>query len=124
MLSPVLSPDGSRVALFVAAPGHTGLWTAGVAGAQPHKLVDGNAVPLVWGDTGFIYFVKSEPGDSGRTIVEAVNAATGSAGSSFPLPVSCDPGSLSVSRDGSRFVCAVREAVSDVWVVDNLDLGR
>jgi len=124
MLSPVLSPDGTRVALFVAAPGQTGLWTASVAGAQPHKLVDGNALPLVWGDTDVIYFVRSEPGDSGRTIVEAVNAVTGSAGPSLPLPISCDAGSLSVSRDGNRAVCAVREAESDVWVVDNLDLGR
>jgi hypothetical protein len=86
--------------------------------------VDGNALPLVWGDTDLIYFVRSEPGDSGLTIVEAVNAATGSAGPTLPLPVSCDTRSLSVSRDGSRAVCAVREAESDVWVVDNLDLGH
>lgn len=119
---PPTHPPATRAALFVAAQGHTGLWTASVAGAEAHRLIDGAAVPLVWSDTDVIYFVRTEPGDSGRTIVEAVNTVTGAAGPSLPRPVSCE--AVSLSGDGNRAVCAVREAVSDVWVVDNLDLGR
>jgi hypothetical protein len=122
ILSAVLSPTGTDIALFMAAPGQTGLWVTSLQGGQPRRLVDGNAVPLAWSNAGVIYFVRSDPGESGQTTVESIDATDGAAGPSFVLPVGCAAGGLSVSRDGRRAVCAVREEESDVWVVDNLDL--
>jgi hypothetical protein len=123
-MMPVLSPDEKEIGVFVAAPGQLGLWIVPVAGGEPRKLVSGLAVPLAWGNRNTIYFVQRGTTDPAHTVVEQVDATTGAVGRRFELPLRCELGDLTIDRTGDRVVCAVREETSDVWVIDNLNLGR
>ena len=96
-----------------------GLWILPIAGGSPRRLVAGMAIPVAWADDGTVYFVRGGLERSRVTQVKKVLASGGTPRLHIELPEGCDLRDLAVSRQADRFVCAVGEVESDVWVIDN-----
>ena len=66
-----------------------------------------------------MYFARGVAGDSGQVRIEKVASSGGTPQLVIELPEGCGLRELTSSRQGDKFVCAVVEVESDVWVVDN-----
>jgi serine/threonine-protein kinase len=119
---PVIAPDGGRFVAFFGFATEVGLWVLSTDGGVARKLVTGLAWPLLWTEDDTIFFVRDPFGGSGNTQIERVSSGGGKTDVMLQLPFRCEFGNLTISRDGERVVCAVREDISDVWVMDGLDL--
>jgi hypothetical protein len=119
---PVISPDGTRFAVFFGTPQEAGLWLLTTDGRAPSKLIDGNAWPLSWTSDGSVLFVRDPFGRSDVTLIERVSSDGATVATVMELPFRCGFGDLAVTREADRVVCALSEATSDVWVIDGLEL--
>jgi len=119
---PVMAPDRARFAAFLGFATEVGLWVLSTDGGVARKLVTGLAWPLLWTEDETIFFVRDPFGGSGNTQIERVSSGGGTTEVVLQLPFRCELGNLTISRDGERVVCAEREGISDVWVIDGLDL--
>jgi len=108
---PQLSPDGKTVAFSVrqtdyeANKGRNGVWTAPVAGGEPHRLTDKalNASGARWSHDGAnLYFLAPKDGTSQ---LWRVAAKGGEATQSSALPL--DVGNFKISPDGQRVLVSV-----------------
>jgi serine/threonine protein kinase len=117
--SPVYSPDAQRVAIFLNRlpdPGQA-LWIINLANSSEKLAKKGIAYPVVWtSDEKWIYAIEQ------GSLVK-ISASTGETlpVDGFPFNGFGDDSEIDITPDGRQFVVAVREQVSDVWVVDNFD---
>jgi Tol biopolymer transport system component len=120
--TPVIAPDGVRVAAFLGNRRDAGLWLLSMDESVPRKLVDGRAWPLGWTDDDAVLFVRNPFGGSGVSRIEKVSSDNAVVQTVLELPFECELGNLTVSRQGNRAVCALTERTSDVWVVEGIEL--
>jgi hypothetical protein len=110
------------VAMFRGSRDQVGLWIVPTGEGEARKLLDGVVVPLAWEGNRAIHVVRDPVAGMQATRIERVALSGGAARVALELPFACDISGLSLSHDAGRAVCAVREGVSDVWVVDGLTL--
>ena len=120
--TPVIAPDGVRVAAFLGNRRDAGLWLLSMDESVPRKLVDGRAWPLGWTDDDAILFVRNPFGGSGVSRIEKVSSNNAVVETVLELPFECELGNLTVARQGNRAVCALTESTSDVWLVEGIEL--
>ena len=120
--TPVIAPDGKHLAVFLGMGQEQGLWLLPMGAGDVRKLVADLAWPLAWLDEEAIMFVRDPFGGSGNTRIEVASSVDGATETVLELPFRCDFGNLTVSRDGDRVVCALRESTSDVYVIEGVDL--
>jgi Tol biopolymer transport system component/DNA-binding winged helix-turn-helix (wHTH) protein len=140
VFSPIVSPDGEKVAVFWNRPNGRGIWVMDLATGRKTMLLGSekaDAVPLGWSPDGQrLYLWGGEQfAYRGRTVkfgettkdmrVLAVPATGGPVSTVAVLPFT-EVGGISITPDGRRFVCAVYSSRSDVWIVDHFDpeVGR
>jgi Tol biopolymer transport system component/DNA-binding winged helix-turn-helix (wHTH) protein len=140
VFSPVVSPDGRKVAVFWNRRDGRGVWVLDTSTGQKTMIVSdeqAEAWPLAWSRDGRrLYLFGGErsayrglhvrAGETMKDVrVLSVPAAGGNVTTVAVLPFS-EVGGVSMTPDGRRFVCAVYSSRSDVWVVDDFDpdVGR
>jgi Tol biopolymer transport system component len=137
VFSPVVSPDGRRVAVKWNRPKGRGIWTLDVATGRQTKLIDdeqSGVMPLAWSRDGQRLFLFTGERAAYRglavrfgettkdTRVLTVPAAGGAVTTLAVLPFP-EVGGVAITPDGRRIVCAVYTSRSDVWIVDHFDPG-
>jgi Tol biopolymer transport system component len=135
VFSPVVSPDGRKVAAFWNRRDGRGTWTLDTATGEKSMIVgaeQADALPLAWSRDGQRLYLSGGERSAYRglhtrlgettkeTRVFSVPAAGGSVTTVAVLPFA-EVGGISMTPDGRRFVCAVYSSRSDVWVVEHFD---
>jgi Tol biopolymer transport system component len=135
VFSPVVSPDGRKVAAFWNRRDGRGTWTLDTATGEKSMIVSAeqaDALPLAWSRDGQRLYLSGGERSAYRglhtrlgettkeTRVFSVPAAGGSVTTVAVLPFA-EVGGISMTPDGRRFVCAVYSSRSDVWVVEHFD---
>ena len=126
MFYPCLSPDSSKIAIFwnrtrnVINELSYGIWVISRKDSSQKLLLEGMFNPLKWSKDGeWIYASHSRktPAD-----ILMINARTGSTKIIFTLPPSeVNYSNTDITPNGKVIVCAVEEANSDVWMIENFD---
>lgn len=120
------SPSGSRIAFSGNRPDGDDLrvWMLDCATGEERLLHDGWAAPFAWSPDGaYVYLITDDPAmrRQGRTAVLRVSEDGGDAERLFDLPGPLGGwSSISMSGDGSRLVCAVRDRRADVWILEGI----
>ncbi len=86
----------------------------------PQRITETVAYPLGWNEDGTIFFIDDGVEGSGATHIHAIPSTGGEPQTWMDLPFNCGFSNLTLSNDGRRAVCAVNDAVSDVWLVDQV----
>ena len=119
MFSATYSPDERRVAVYWNRPPQRGIWILSPATGAEDKVYDGYAFPAGWSPDGLsVYAVDLSNSNSARLL--SVPASGGNARVLAALPWPTE-GLNCVTRDGRRFVCAVPQSTSDVWIAQHFD---
>lgn len=135
MFSPVYSPDGTKIAVQWNRRPQRGIWlidTKDHQGTLVHATAVDSAMPVGWSaDARSIYVMEGKSltfrgmtAPLGETITDAriVRLPVNGVGVKTVAVLPFDEiGSVDMTPDGRRFVCAVYSSRSDVWVVDNFD---
>jgi dipeptidyl aminopeptidase/acylaminoacyl peptidase len=108
---PIYSPDGMRVA--VNARG--GIWVVSVKDNTGSLVIKEKASLVGWSPNGNSVFAAI------KDQMMAIPLNGGNAKPLFTLPT---PNILCVSPDGRRFIYSVSEAMSDIWLLSNIDPAR
>ena len=135
VFSPVVSPDGKRVAVQWNRPNGSGIWVLDAESGRKTKLLDdedSGALPLAWSRDGKRLFLfageraayRGLPVKLGETTrdtrVLSVPAGGGDVTTVAVLPFA-EVGGVAIAQDGKLIVCAVYTSRSDVWIVDDFD---
>ncbi|MFQ5639154.1 MAG: protein kinase [bacterium] len=124
MFSPRYSPDEDKVAVFwnrFQPRGSRGLWLVSVADSSQTLLHKGSWWPIEWSEDGqWIY--AWDRGQKPHKII-MVSVKSGESKTLVTLPFDrLDSWSMpTMTPDGKHIVCAVTEAQSDIWLMENFD---
>ena len=113
------SPDATQVAVYWNRPPQYGLWIMSAAGAAEKRIYDGYAMPAGWSSDGkrVLALVWSDPA---RLMSIPVAGGMAQELALLPWPTSGNNANCT-TRDGERFVCAVAQSSSDVWLAQHFD---
>jgi Tol biopolymer transport system component len=127
-MAAVISPDGRRVlaAERSRSSGRFRIWsTAGDATAwNPVPTPNGNNIPLLWKEDGWIYLFNQLPGAARLPAIWRMQPDGARRELVAHLPVACRFGFVSMSGDARRLVCAVHQLEPDLWLVSDFDPNR
>jgi hypothetical protein len=119
MFGATYSPDETRVALYWNRPPQRGIWILFPATGAEDKVYDGYVFPAGWSPDGLsVYVVDLSDSNSPRLL--SIPGSGGDARVLAELPWQTE-GVHCASRDGRRFVCAVPQSSSDVWITQHFD---
>jgi Tol biopolymer transport system component len=124
------SPDGKNVAVVWQRVDGQYLWIISMEDSSQIRIQNQDPwttlAPLQWSADGkWIYLVRS-----GKPQLDILTLSVngGEPQRIFTLPFESlysenglGPDAISLTPDGSRFVCSVRESISDIWMIDNFD---
>nr|AIA18008.1 WD40-like Beta Propeller Repeat [uncultured bacterium] len=133
MFGPVYSPDGRKIAVMWNRPAHPGIWIIDRRDGSERLLYPsaGRSVRTIGWSADDVYIAEGTIGEArgatsfvGETMREAtilrISVRTGEAVRVRSIPAS-EVGSISMTRDGRRFVYPAFSDRSDVWIVDGFD---
>lgn len=116
MFGATYSPDETRVAIYWNRPPQRGIWILSPATGAEDKIYDGILFPAGWSPDGTSVYAV----DVSNAALLSIPASGGEARVIAVLP--WPPDDLNcTTRDGRRFVCAVPQSSSDVWVAQHCD---
>jgi Bacterial Ig-like domain/WD40-like Beta Propeller Repeat len=99
---PVVSPDGTQLAVYRIGPTDTGVWLAGIgANANAPRLLDSDIQPFGWTDPGTLLAIAGSA--AGHPTLVEVSVAGGGAISVTPAPSAAALASVSLSSSGRLF---------------------
>ena len=119
MFSATYSPDETRVAIYWNRPPRRGIWILSPATGAEDKIYDGYVFPAGWSPDGLsVYAVELSNSNSARLLSIPASGRDASVLAELPWPAD---GLNCATRDGRRFVCAVPQSSSDVWIAQHFD---
>jgi len=99
---PVVSPDGTQLAVYRTGPTDTGVWLAGIgANANAPRLLDSDIQPFGWTDPGTLLAIAGSA--AGHPGLVEVSVSGGGAISVTPAPSAAALASVSLSSSGRLF---------------------
>ena len=99
---PVVSPDGTQLAVYRIGPTDTGVWLAGIgANANAPRLLDSDIQPFGWTDPGTLLAIAGSA--AGHPTLVEVSVAGGGAISVTPAPSAAALASVTLSSSGRLF---------------------
>ncbi len=99
---PVISPDGTQLAVYRTDPGAVGTWIVGLGAANSApRRIDPNVQPLGWSDPGTILGILTTPG--AKPSLVQVGVSGDSQVPITPTPAAAALTSISVSSSGRVF---------------------
>ena len=122
MTAEALSPDAAELAVATSRPGVAGLYAVRLADGTLRHVADLPVAPGVhlllrlWGTDGFLYFARVvglAPPELWR-----LRATGGALQRAAALPVACDQGTITLSRDAREGACLVIDDRPDLWLVE------
>lgn len=121
VFSPRYSPDGKNVAVsWHHSEGGAGLWLISLEDTSQTLLCKGSLWPIEWSADGKWICVWN-PVDSEKIFKIPASGGEPKMVVTLPFKGKIDFYELAMTLDGRSVVCAVRESVSDVWLMENFD---
>jgi Tol biopolymer transport system component/DNA-binding winged helix-turn-helix (wHTH) protein len=126
---PRYSPDGSQVAVFWNHRDGRGIWVLDAETGSQRIISKVEADPVSWSPDGSAVYAYgfgrdiAGPGVEKNSLILSCFVDGSPPKSEVTCPFDEAVG-LDVSPDGSRLAVVVPETISDVWITENLDLGR
>jgi hypothetical protein len=106
---PVVSPDGTQLAVYRIGPTDTGVWLAGIgANANAPRLLDSDIQPFGWTDPGTLLAIAGAA--AGHPDLVEVSVSGGGAISVTPAPSAAALSSVSLSSSGRLFAFLAADA--------------
>jgi Tol biopolymer transport system component len=129
---PMSSPDRTRIAFGWSRQSASGLWVRDTRDVS-QRLVYGPSIPtpIGWSPDGSSIYayegrraayrgVATPLGETSTDVTILKVSATGGATTVVRLPFE-EVGGITMTPDGSTFVCSVYSSRSDVWIVEHFD---
>lgn len=129
IFDPEFSPDGTKVAVNWNRRPSEGLWVISLRDSS-HKCLNKRATfPIRWSADGKWVYAAQHLSNKVKIIMIEVEG--GEAKDLFDMPVGLEGGEvdyrgMSMTPDGKSYVFSVRQSISDIWMVENInpDLPR
>jgi hypothetical protein len=115
-------PDGGRVLVWGFRRGHGRSYPFDIS-LDDHRAVSplNPEIPLAWAPDGTMFSLR---GESPRTVWR-IPQGVGEPQVHMELPDYCRRSGISISRDGTRAVCASTESVeSDIWIARDFERSQ
>ena len=129
IFDPEFSPDGTKVAVSWNRRPSEGLWVISLRDSSHKCLNKRTTFPIRWSADGkWIYAAQHL---SNKVKIIMIEVEGGKAKDLFDMPVGLEGGEvdyrgMSMTPDGKSYVFSVRQSISDIWMVENInpDLPR
>ena len=123
--NPVPSPDGTAIAFRRTGHASLGLTVMSLTERTLRIVGPSKSGPIGWDRTGkTVYGMLGDSRADVSSEVYAFRVSDGLMQDYATLPVSVGARNIRVTEDGGRYVAAVAETQSDVWIIENFDPSR